>query len=366
MAIKTLALTLAVLFAGATQATELPPSFFGENADAKFTIDYTDLNELLKASVLAEVAPSRFNMKPTEIPAVNRAVTIGNNLTALSASRFFYEAYTDNPQMKNVLRNIRLDLEQLPDTKALNHFSKNEQLAYWLNLYNVTVLDELIRIYPQKDLQNVISGEDSLLNKKLLTVAGVALSLNDIQFEILPRQFPGETVVLYGLYQGVISSPNLQPAAYTGENVYQLLTQNAKDFVNSNRGTRAYSSLTFRVSDFYQRSASYFPDFEKDLRSHLAQFINAEEQDELRDTPNLVANLSDYTVTDLYGTASKHDTQFGISGTELKVTDAQGQPIKLSGKQLQQLYWLKHRNQTVSTEAKANSKEQPLDQPKQI
>jgi hypothetical protein len=57
------------------------------------------------------------------------------------------------------------------------------------------------------------------LPKKLLTVDGVALSLNDIQFNILKHNYANNPLIIYGLYQGVIGGPNIRKSAYTGATV---------------------------------------------------------------------------------------------------------------------------------------------------
>ncbi len=303
--LKVLSCALFMLSASATFATELPSSFFGASATTQNPLNFERFDALLQASVLAEGEPSRNTVVPrNNIYEGTRMKAVENIYTALTANRFHFEAYRNAPQMRQMLSQIRQDLSQLPANRPLNSLPRAEQLAYWLNLYNVTVLDEVIKVYPRKDLKSLMLGDNGLLEQKILQVAGVHLSLNDIQFEILARQFPNEPLVIYGLYQGFIGSPNISARAYTAENVMALLEKNAFEFVNSNRGTLPKGTLGFRVSDFYQRSAAYFPDFQQDLRQHLAKYLRAEDQTELAAATTLNANVSDYNVTDIYGTVT--------------------------------------------------------------
>ena len=196
---------------------------------------------------------------------------------------------------------IQKNLEQVPDEVPLEHFSRDEQLAYWLNLYNVTVLNEIIAVYPKRNLKKMLVGKKSILSKKLLTVAGIPLSLDDIQFTILRQNYNNNPLIIYGLYQGIIGGPNIRDKAYTGENVYKYLKSNASEFANSNRGTYSKNEKIFRVSSLYERNEAYFTDFDSDLTEHLLAYVNGYERTMLKSASSLKADIDDWTITDLGG-----------------------------------------------------------------
>jgi hypothetical protein len=183
----------------------------------------------------------------------------------------------------------------------LENFTRDEQLAYWLNLYNVTILDEIVKTYPKRSLEQLLVGEDPILAKKILTVAGIPLSLNDIQFTILRQNFANNPLIIYGLFQGNIGSPNIRKSAYSAKNVHGDLIDNAVEFINSNRGTQSTDSGVFRVSGLYERNRPFFPDFEADLTGHLLQYLEGKENNQLQMAAEIVADIEDWTVTDLYG-----------------------------------------------------------------
>lgn len=327
----------------------LPASFFGGTEQGK-KIDYKVLDLVLRTSVLAEGIPQRSTVTEREQRYdIYRSYPVGDHFTALSANRFHFEEYQQNPEMRDVISQLRRQLSAVPDQTPLNQLSKNEQLAYWLNLYNVTVLDEVIKVYPRKDLETFLLGtaeQPGLLCQKILSVAGVRLSLDDIQFAILPKQFPEQPELIYGLYQGVIGSPNIPTMAYTGSNVQQQLVKNAAEFINSNRGTLPKGTLGFRVSSFYQRSAAYFPDFQSDLRKHLATYLRLDEQPYLQGNKTILTNLSNYNVTDVYGTLPNtkgHKTAVKVAALPLGPVVAR----KLTSEQLERYHLLKQRGQTM-------------------
>ncbi|MBT8070038.1 MAG: DUF547 domain-containing protein, partial [Gammaproteobacteria bacterium] len=145
-------------------------------------------------------------------------------------------------------------------------------------------------------------GKKSIFDKKLLTVAGIPLSLNDIQFKILRHNYNNDPLVFYGLYQGNIGGPNIRRRAYTGADVYRALKNNAMEFINSNRGTYSKDEKTFRVSSLYDRNRAFFPNFNADLSKHLLVFLEEPERGELQRASKLKADINDWTVTDLGGT----------------------------------------------------------------
>src|SRR5210317_1040037 len=127
--------------------------------------------------------------------------------------------YKNDEGAMQALQDVRDNLEALPSEAPLQYFTRNEQLAYWLNLYNFTLLNEVIKVYPKRKLNKLLTGKNSILKEKILTVAGVPLSLNDIQYVILKNNYENNPLVMYGLYQGIIGGPNIRKSAFTGANV---------------------------------------------------------------------------------------------------------------------------------------------------
>jgi hypothetical protein len=222
-------------------------------------------------------------------------------LTVNEANRFYYETFEDNEEGRKLLRDIQQSLERVPDDAPLKYFSRDEQLAYWLNLYNVTVLNEIIDIYPKSNLKKYLSGRKSIFDKKILTVAGVPLSLDDIQFTILRQNYDNDPLIIYGLYQGNIGGPNIRRSAYTGKDVYRALKNNAMEFINSNRGTYSKDERVFEVSVLYDRNRVFFPDFDSDLKSHLLTYLEEPERSELQAASTLKPDIDDWSVADLSG-----------------------------------------------------------------
>jgi hypothetical protein len=285
--------------------SEVPQPFREFDATSVYVIDYSDLNALL-GSLVVDVGRSDRGIGQSVVAKTGtRMKNVVNNSTVNEGNRFFYELFEDNEENQKVLGSIQNDIEQIPGEVPLAKFPRDEQLAYWLNLYNITILNEVVQVYPQKKLNKLLLGKNSILSKKLLMVAGVPLSLNDIQFTILKQNYENNPLIMYGLYQGIIGGPNIRRRAYTGENVYRDLEDNAIEFINSNRGTDGKKSKAFRVSSLYQRNEVYFDDSELNLTDHLLRYLEGDERGELQVAKTVKPDINDWAVTDLFGTHSE-------------------------------------------------------------
>lgn len=294
------------LFGSGVVKADLPEVFQGDTPDSEYVISYDDLDALLRATVLYTGQSNRKKAGKSVARTGTRLKANVDRLTANEGNRFHYEEFKNNAELKQILHKIRKSLEAVPAEVKLSAFSKSEQLAFWLNLYNVTVLDELVSIYPEKSLESLVNGDSGLFERKILNVAGIPLSLNDIQFTILLEKYK-DPLVLYGLYQGYIGSPGLRKHAYTGKNVYRTVTNNASEFINSNRGTYGeVNAENFRVSSFYERSKPYFPDFNEDLKSHLLEYLSGNQRQALETAKVIEADISNWQITDVYGTSRNY------------------------------------------------------------
>lgn len=281
----------------------VPEPFQGFDENSKYVITYNDLTALLKTVVVDVGRSTRTVAQPTRAKTGTMMKSKVKRTTADEANRFYFETFEDNEEGRQLLRTIRDSLQQLPAEVSLEYFSRDEQLAYWLNLYNVTLLNEVVDIFPKRNLKKYLVGKKSILSKPLLNIAGISLSLDDIQFTILKNNYDSNPLVIYGLYQGIIGGPNIRKSAYTGRDVWRALENNAIEFINSNRGTysRGEDSDDFEVSSLYDRNRVYFPNFNADLSAHLLGYLKGNELTQLENADTLDPDINDWTITSLSG-----------------------------------------------------------------
>jgi len=126
---------------------------------------------------------------------------------------------------------------QLP----ISAYNRNEQKAYWINLYNALTVQVVLQHYPVASIRDI----DRVLglfsggpwDAKRFQVEGEKLSLNDIEHRIL-RPIWHDPRLHYALNCASLGCPNLAPIAFTVFNMEGLLEQEARAFVNAPRGVR--------------------------------------------------------------------------------------------------------------------------------
>jgi hypothetical protein len=300
-------LLASVAIANATDST-VPEPFQRFDPSSTKTINYDVLSQWLDYLVVdvghSDRRSAHAGRTQITAPFGTRIAPKVNKETLFEGNRFFFEDFENNEEARRVLKDVRDSLEQIPTSAPLEFYSRDEQLAYWLNLYNITILNEIVAVYPTRDLEEFLVGEESVLSKKLLTVSGISLSLNDIQFSILRENYDSNPLIMYGLYQGIIGGPNIRKEAYVGATVYRALEFNAIEFINSNRGTNRSSDKykVRRVSSIYARNSVYFPDFNTDLSAHLLKYIGGDGRGMAKSKATLKPVIDDWTITDLWGT----------------------------------------------------------------
>jgi len=279
--------------AGADESS-VPEPFRGDTPGSKLTINYDDLTKVLETTVMRAGGSDR-REAPKARPAAGSRIQRGNpKPTRLEGNRVDFHVFLGENLV--MMQHLRDDIAAVPRVLPLGDLTRNEQLAYWLNLYNVTLITQVGKVFPENNLKKLYPD---LWNEKVIKVAGISMSLNDIQHKVLIPKFRNP-LVMYGMFQGIVGSPNIRRRAFDGRNVWEMLERNAYEFVNSNRGAR-YKWGKLRVSELYRMNAGLFPNFEKDLKRHLYKYAYASFRDRVRDAKDIKADIDDWYVADLYG-----------------------------------------------------------------
>lgn len=204
---------------------------------------------------------------------------------------------------KTIIGNLaqyRQDLQAISDKVDIQSLSRNEQLAFWINLHNVALVERIGQAWPVRQPRKQKIDGVMIDDDKFIKVEGVALSPRDIREKIVYANW-SDPRVIYGFWRGDIGGPSIQRSAFTGENVSDLLNRSARDFVNSLRGTQVQGNA-LQVSTLYQEVAPFFfPNFEADLRAHLKEHASDQVAAILRETSRTEAVIEEYDIADLAG-----------------------------------------------------------------
>lgn len=155
---------------------------------------------------------------------------------------------------------------------VVTRLPRDEQMAYWINLYNALTIKVILDHYPVASIRDISYG---LLDwgpwpEELVIVEGYELSLNNIEHDILRPLFT-DNRIHYAVNCASIGCPNLQMSVFRGPNLDQMLDQAAVEFINHPRAVSVRDkSLT--LSSIYEWYYTDFARTDSDLIAHLRQY----------------------------------------------------------------------------------------------
>lgn len=181
------------------------------------------------------------------------------------------------------------------DVDGLN---RREQMAFWINLYNALTLKVVLDHWPVKSIRDIdISPglfSDGPWGAKLISVAGEALSLDDIEHRIL-RPLWRDPRVHYAVNCASIGCPDLAPRAYTGERLEAMLDEGVRNYVNDPRGLRIDRRGRLVASRIYDWFADDFGG-EAGVLAHLRAHVRGELKARLDGAAEIDAYAYDWRV----------------------------------------------------------------------
>lgn len=169
------------------------------------------------------------------------------------------------------------DLMRLAAT-GISGYSRKEQRAFWIDLYNEITVKFVLDHYPISGIKNTsfLPGffGPTPWSRKLITVEGETLSLDDIEHRILR---PGwrDPRLHYALNCASVGCPNLQPLAFTAANADELLEAAAREYINHPRGV-SIDGGKLNVSSIYVWYKADFGGTDAAVIAHLRHYAAPE------------------------------------------------------------------------------------------
>lgn len=176
--------------------------------------------------------------------------------------------------------NDYLDSLAKVDVEKLN---RDEQLAYYINLYNATMIRAVVDRL--RDGYSPAENDFGVFKEKLVRLAGGKLvSLNDLEHEIVRKQFKDPRTHV-ALVCAARSCPPLLSRAYRAEDLDKTLDENVRRFVNDpSRNQIDDAKKELRLSKIFEWYAEDFGGkagvtrylekiLEKDLAKYRVSFI---------------------------------------------------------------------------------------------
>nr|WP_299343054.1 DUF547 domain-containing protein [Allomuricauda sp.] len=172
--------------------------------------------------------------------------------------------FEGNVDYKGFKKDQRLTeyLEFLAKNAPQKNWSKNEKLAYYINLYNAATVKLIVDHYPVESIKDI----PNRWKKEWIRVGDEVTSLNDIEHKVLRKM--DEPRIHFAINCASYSCPKLLNSAFTSDNMERLLSKTAVDFVNDPKRNR-FQKESAEVSRIFKWFKS---DFTKN--TSLLEFIN--------------------------------------------------------------------------------------------
>jgi len=237
------ALTFATsMQAGAAPQPELWPRWQANDVNSTVTVDHSAWADFLGRYIVAN--------HPSGINRLRYAAVTSEDKTTLTG-------YLDSLQ-----------------GTAVSRLNRQEQKAYWINLYNALTVKTILDHYPVKSIRDIDISPGWFSNgpwdAKLLTIEGEQLSLNDIEHRIL-RPIWQDNRVHYAVNCASLGCPNLQTQPFTAKNLEDLLEKSAGDYINHPRGMMVGGDKAI-LSSIYDWFQVDFGGSEEGARQHLLKY----------------------------------------------------------------------------------------------
>lgn len=231
--------------AGPARAQDLAASFNQRNNAATMTVDHSLWAEILAAYV-----------KPS----------------ADGINRFAYAKVT-----KSARKSLRAYLDAMAAT-PVSKLAEREQRAFWANLYNAITIDVVLDHYPVKSIRDIAISPGLFAvgpwGKKLTSVEGKSLSLDDIEHKIL-RKIWKDPRVHYSVNCASIGCPNLPAEPFTGAKLEKMLDEGARAYINHPRGVTVADTGRVTASRIYDWFSEDFGASDANVLVHLRQYAAA-------------------------------------------------------------------------------------------
>lgn len=108
--------------------------------------------------------------------------------------------------------------------------SKNEGLAFWINVYNAHTIKLILNNFPTASIMDLHGGK--AWDHKWININGQTYTLNDIEHKII-RPTYNDARIHFAVNCAAASCPPLLNKAYTARNLDALLEQVTKKFINN-------------------------------------------------------------------------------------------------------------------------------------
>ncbi len=150
---------------------------------------------------------------------------------------------------------LRKTIASMAATAPASSWSRADQMAFWINIYNAYTLLTVVEHYPVGSIMDIDKGQTWDIERT--TVAGRNYTLNEIEHDILRSTFR-DPRIHFALNCAAVSCPPLMNKAYRGASLEVTLEERTRAFIRSSHNQ--LTPFKARLSEIFKWYASDFGD----------------------------------------------------------------------------------------------------------
>jgi len=138
-----------------------------------------------------------------------------------------YKAIRKQPEALNSY----IDLLSKVDESIFNKWSKDEQLAYLINLYNAVTIELVADNYPVKSIKDIDKEGEGPWKLKVVNLFSEKISLDSLEHEIIRKDY-NEPRIHFALVCAAIGCPKIPNKSFIASKLDQQLDERARLFLS--------------------------------------------------------------------------------------------------------------------------------------
>lgn len=196
--------------------------------------------------------------------------------------RVVYKAIKDDPTKLT-------ELLEMAKGITISKTDVEEYQAFWINGYNLLVIDGIVKNYPIKSPLD----KAGFFDKNKNSIAGTSITLNDIENKLLRKNFPKEARFHFVLVCGGLGCPPIIEEAYMPERLNTQLERQTKLALNDSNFIQLNKNKV-KISQIFEW---YKGDFEHDGK--VTDFINKYKSEKLPEKVKVSYYPYDWTLNEV-------------------------------------------------------------------
>ena len=151
-------------------------------------------------------------------------------------------------------KELKKYLDLISKNPPSDKWSKNDQIAYWINAYNAFTIQRVLNHYPITSIKDTgpsvqIPFVSTPWSDKFFKIGGESMSLDNIEHGTLRKKY-NEPRIHFALVCAARSCPRLRNEAYEGDKLIAQLEDQGNDFLN-NPDKNAITTKEARLSKYF-------------------------------------------------------------------------------------------------------------------